>query len=130
MSSRFGGRLVIGDLGRWSLWAAVRRVRSWLGAPTWRRAHFATASEWRALMGSLDVRVDGVRGAVYYPPVGAMARLLARADRWLGARTTMGAAFIAVVGTKAARDRRQAVTHHVRWRQILMSPGTATCAVL
>ena len=26
-----GGRLVIGELGRWSLWAAHRRIRGWLG---------------------------------------------------------------------------------------------------
>lgn len=25
-----GGRLVIGELGRWSSWAAIRRVRGWL----------------------------------------------------------------------------------------------------
>jgi ubiquinone/menaquinone biosynthesis C-methylase UbiE len=25
-----GGRLVIGELGRWSLWAAIRRVKGWL----------------------------------------------------------------------------------------------------
>ncbi|HSL79259.1 MAG TPA: class I SAM-dependent methyltransferase, partial [Pseudolabrys sp.] len=31
-----GGRLVIGELGRWSLWAAYRRIRGWLDHPTWR----------------------------------------------------------------------------------------------
>ena len=29
---RPGGRLVIGELGRWSLWAAKRRVSGWLGS--------------------------------------------------------------------------------------------------
>ena len=29
---RPGGRLVIGDLGRWSAWAARRRVKAWLGS--------------------------------------------------------------------------------------------------
>src|SRR5450759_2795555 len=29
-----GGRLVIGELGRWSFWAAHRRIRGWLGDPT------------------------------------------------------------------------------------------------
>ncbi|OFV94381.1 MAG: hypothetical protein A3G76_11150 [Acidobacteria bacterium RIFCSPLOWO2_12_FULL_65_11] len=97
---RPGGRLVIGDLGRWSTWAAVRRVRGWLGAPTWKRAHFSTAAELRALIESLGVSVDIVRGSVYYPPVAALARLMAPADHWLGALTTAGAAFIGVAGNK------------------------------
>ena len=97
---RPGGRLVIGDLGRWSTWAAVRRVRGWLGAPTWKRAHFSTAGELRAMVESLGVSVDIVRGAVYYPPMAALATLMAPADRWLGGLTTAGAAFIGVAGHK------------------------------
>ena len=38
-----GGRLVIGGLGRWSTWAASRRVRAWLGNEFWRHARFTTA---------------------------------------------------------------------------------------
>ena len=33
---RPGGILVIGELGKWSLWAAARRVRAWFGSPLWR----------------------------------------------------------------------------------------------
>ena len=33
-----GGRVVIGELGRWSMWAASRRLRGWLGSPTRRTA--------------------------------------------------------------------------------------------
>jgi SAM-dependent methyltransferase len=40
---RPGGRLVIGDLGRWSAWAAARRVKAWLGSELWQSAHFSTA---------------------------------------------------------------------------------------
>jgi len=29
---RPGGRLIIGELGRWSSWAASRRIRAWFGA--------------------------------------------------------------------------------------------------
>lgn len=29
-----GGRLTISELGRWSFWAAQRRVRGWMGNPT------------------------------------------------------------------------------------------------
>ncbi len=98
---RPGGRLVIGELGRWSLWALLRRLRGWGGSATWRVAHFRTASELRGLFNSADVPVDAVRGAVYYPPVGAVARPMLRADPWLGRRTTFGAAFLAIAGMKA-----------------------------
>ena len=38
---RPGGRVVIGDLGKWSLWAASRRIRGWTGlAPMWNTARF------------------------------------------------------------------------------------------
>ncbi|MEW5982552.1 MAG: methyltransferase domain-containing protein [Acidobacteriota bacterium] len=97
---RSGGRLVIGDLGRWSTWAARRRVRGWLGSRLWRTAHFWTAAELSALVerGGLSVRT--VRGSVYYPPVGLLARALAPLDRWLGPLATVGAAFIAIAAIK------------------------------
>jgi len=37
---RPGGRLIVGDLGRWSAWAARRRIKGWLGSRLWRSAHF------------------------------------------------------------------------------------------
>lgn len=39
-----GGRLVLGELGRFSVWAAERRVRGWLGSSTWKRARFWSRS--------------------------------------------------------------------------------------
>ena len=45
-----GGRLVIGDLGKWSLWAASRRIRGWYGAEMWRAARFRSAGELRRLI--------------------------------------------------------------------------------
>ncbi|MGJ0508177.1 MAG: class I SAM-dependent methyltransferase [Methylocystis sp.] len=41
-----------------------------------------------------------MRGAVYYPPCGAAARLLAPVDPWLGRRTTLGAAFVVLSAVK------------------------------
>jgi SAM-dependent methyltransferase len=41
-----------------------------------------------------------VREAVYYAPLGLLAKRLARLDRWIGPVTTVGAAFITVVATK------------------------------
>jgi SAM-dependent methyltransferase len=39
---RPGGRLIIGELGRWSFWAAKRRIRAWLGSRLWRRRRGAS----------------------------------------------------------------------------------------
>ena len=91
-----GGRLVIGELGRWSWWAAHRRIRGWLGDRTWRAAMFRTAKELRRLVNAAGLNVAEIRGAVQYPPCGFAARLLAPVDPWLGQQTTLGAAFIAV----------------------------------
>jgi ubiquinone biosynthesis O-methyltransferase len=104
---RPGGRLVIGELGRWSLWAAIRRVRGWFGSPTWRAARFRTAAELRALAEQAGLAVTAIRGAVYYPPAGVLARILAPIDPWLGRLTTFGAAFIALRAA-AARGGRSA----------------------
>lgn len=97
---RPGGRLVLGELGRWSSWAVLRRVRVWLGSTTWRKARFHTPGELRALVQQAGLPVTAVRGAVYYPPTDLLARLLAPADPWLGRVTPIGAAFIALGAVK------------------------------
>lgn len=97
---RPGGRLVIGELGRWSSWAAARRVRAWLGSPLWQLARFRTSKELRALAQRAGLEVIDVRGAVYYPRLGVAARLLARCDGAIGRVTTLGAAFIAIAAVK------------------------------
>ena len=100
-----GGRLVLGDLGKWSLWAAARRFRAWLGrAPIWNAARFRSAGRLWALTEAAGLRVDELRGAIYYPRSRVLARLMAAADPWFGKRTTLGAAFLAVRATKAQSD--------------------------
>jgi SAM-dependent methyltransferase len=101
---RPGGRLIIGDLGRWNAWAARRRIRGWFGSYLWRSAHFSTAANLSRLVAQAGLTVEAVRGSVYYPPVGVLARALAPLDDWLGTVTTIGAAFIAVAATKRAHD--------------------------
>lgn len=93
---RPGGRLVLGELGRLSLWAMSRRLRGWFGAATWKAARFRTAGELRALAEQAGLSVTVTRGAVFYPPIGICARVLAPLDPWLGRFTTFGAAFIAL----------------------------------
>ncbi len=97
---RPGGRLVIGELGKWSTWAAARRIRGWLGSPTWRKARFRTAPELSALAGEAGLTVEVMRGAIYYPRLITFARFMAPLDEWIGWRTTMGAAFLALRAVK------------------------------
>jgi ubiquinone/menaquinone biosynthesis C-methylase UbiE len=97
-----GGRLVIGDLGKWSLWAASRRIRGWLGvAPMWNAARFRSAGELRALVQAAQLRVEHLSGAVYYPRCQWIARQMAGMDPSFGELTTFGAAFLAIRATKA-----------------------------
>ncbi|MBR2813100.1 MAG: class I SAM-dependent methyltransferase [Reyranella sp.] len=105
---RPGGHVLIGDLGRWSLWAAIRRIRGWLGAATWKAARFRTARELRALATAHALVVHGLRGSIYYPPYEWAASLLARFDPWMARWTTFGAAFIAV---SAGKPGRKGLTH-------------------
>jgi len=97
-----GGRLVIGELGRWNLWAAKRRVSGWLGSRVWRSATFRTARALKGLVADAGLAVTAVRGAVYYPPSASMAAVLAHCDLWIGKRTTAGAAFLVVEGSNLA----------------------------
>ena len=97
-----GGRLVIGELHRWSLWTLQRRVRGWAGDSFWRSARFWTASALRDLLADSKLQPGRVRGVAYYPPLGPAARLLAPMDPLLARLGTFGAAFIVVEGVKPA----------------------------
>ena len=95
---RPGGRLVLGDLGRWSTWAAKRRLKGWAGSETWRGARFWSCPDLRALVQAAALVPSACSGCVYLPPFQSCAMPMARLDRrlrWLG---SVGAAFIAVVG--------------------------------
>jgi ubiquinone/menaquinone biosynthesis C-methylase UbiE len=104
-----GGRLVIGELGRWTWWAAHRRIRGWFGNPTWQATGFRTPAQLRGLAALAGLDVAETRGAVHYPPCGIAARLLAQVDPWLGRHTTLGSAFIAVSATKRGETAGQDV---------------------
>jgi ubiquinone biosynthesis O-methyltransferase len=95
-----GGRLVIGELGKWSVWAAIRRIRGWLDAPTWKLASFRTTNELRSLVETHGLTVEHASGSIYYPPNGLAAVLLAPVDPWLARWTSIGAAFVAVAAVK------------------------------
>jgi uridine phosphorylase/SAM-dependent methyltransferase len=119
---RPGGHVVIGELGRWNLWAATRRIRGWLGSPIWKAARFRTSGDLRFLLERHGLTVTAVRGAVFYPPQGLAALLLARFDPWLGRRTTTGAAFIALSATKPAHDINRQGRYHMTGTSDLVPP--------
>lgn len=48
---RPGGRLLIGELRKWSHWSLIRRVRGWFGARPRRDTHFYAGSELRSSPG-------------------------------------------------------------------------------
>lgn len=102
---RPGGRLVIGELNRWSSWAAQRRIRAWLGSRLWRQGRFRTAGELRSLAETAGLDVEAIRGAVYYPRLTWAARYMAPFDARLARMTTLGAAFIAMAAVKPRADR-------------------------
>ncbi len=97
---RPGGRLLVGELGRRSVWAFARRLKGWQGDDFWRTARFFTAAELAGLAKTAGLTVERVGTAVYYPPNGWAASLLAPLDRHLARLTTFGAAFIAVAARK------------------------------
>jgi len=97
---RPGGRLVVGELGRYSLWAASRRVRGWLGSRTWENAHFWSRAELKRHVRDVGLRVDATRGAVHYPPSARLARWLEDIDPRLSRAHAPGAAFLAIAADK------------------------------
>lgn len=101
---RPGGRLILGELGRWSLWAALRRLRGWFGSSVWRKARFRSHRELRALAEAAGLRKAVVEGAIFYPPFGLAARVLAPLDASIGRCTTAGAAFLVLTAEKPLPD--------------------------
>jgi SAM-dependent methyltransferase len=102
---RFGGRLVLGELGRYSSWALIRRVRGVLGSETWWNARFFTPRDLRTLLERASFTDTTTTAAVFYPPVqhafalsayGAMERFGRRYCPWAGA-------FLVVRGRRTGR---------------------------
>jgi SAM-dependent methyltransferase len=84
---RPGGTLIIGELGKWSLWAAVRRIRAWFGSNLWRRGRFRTGGELRYLASQAGLKPGPVLGSIYYPRWQRAVRLLAAYDSSFGRLT-------------------------------------------
>lgn len=106
---RPGGRLVIGDLGKRSYWAARRRIRSWFGARIWRAARFRSAKQLAAVINDSGLTVDAIHGAIFFPPWAPVARVMAQFDLRFGQTTTFGAAFVAIRATKSSERSDPAI---------------------
>lgn len=106
---RPGGRVVLGELARFSLWAAQRRVKGWLGSRTWRSARFTSAGELGRLLRRVGASAVVSRYGLYllpldWPPLVGRADRIERAGRRLGA---VGAAFVVVRAEAPAREPAQ-----------------------
>ena len=99
---RPGGRLVIGELHKWSSWAARRRLRACFGSALWRRGRFRTAGALRRLAQASGLDVETVGGARLLPRLTMAARRMARHDACFARLTTFGAAFVALAAVKPA----------------------------
>ncbi len=97
---RPGGSLIVGELGRYSLWAISRKVRGWLGSPTWRGVHFWSYGNLRKLIVQSGLRFHSGRSAVYFPPVAPAAQFLASYDPALSRLGQFGASFVALRADK------------------------------
>ena len=98
--TRPGGRVVLAELGRHSLWAAWRRAKGWRGSDSWKDAHFFTPGELAALLRRAGTHEVRTRPAAYLPP-GAPSWLQARAiplERRARRLGSLGAAFILARG--------------------------------
>jgi SAM-dependent methyltransferase len=103
-----GGRLVIGELARWSVWAAKRRLGALLGSARWRRARFWTPASLERLVRECGLEPTGRGAAVFYPPSAVAGRLLRPLEARLSRRRrAAGAAFIAVAAEKRGLQGRR-----------------------
>lgn len=98
-----GGRLILGELSPYSFWALGRRMRGWLGADLWRQARFHSPKSLNELALEAGLRIEALRGAVFYPPWWWAARRMAAWDKALSSCITFGAAFLTLVASKPRR---------------------------
>jgi SAM-dependent methyltransferase len=97
---RPGGVFIVGELGKFSWWALSRTVRGWLGSAKWRYARFWSLRQLRRLVIEAGLVFHESRGAVYYPPMASIAKLMSRHDRRMSRLGQMGAAFLTVRADK------------------------------
>ena len=100
--TRPGGRVIVGELHRWSIWAARRKLAALLRGGLWRKVRFWSRRQLCALAENAGLRVREVRGAIFYPPSSWGARVGASIDPWLGRIDAPGAAFMVLAADRPA----------------------------
>ena len=60
---------------------------------------------WPVMRGSRTHAI--VTGAVFYPPLGLAAKVMAPMDPWIGRRTSVGAALLVLSATKPLEKRNE-----------------------
>lgn len=95
-----GGRIVLGELNRWSWWALVRRLKGLVKDTIYNRAHFWSRRELARLLRRNGLVPRAVRVVLHIPPI-RYAAFLKRARRvddrlrrwlpWTGAFITIAA---------------------------------------
>jgi len=101
-----GESLVIADLGRWSAWNLHRWMRGRMGDPLWSHARFWTRGTLNRLLRHAHLDPGGWASAVFYTPGLHNRRGVRTIENALRDRMAIGAAFLAVRGTKPGVDRR------------------------
>jgi hypothetical protein len=86
----------VGELARYSFWAAQRRLKTWRGSKAWREAHFTTAGELRRLLHEAGAPTVSARYGLYLPPwdVPALVRRVEAIERLGRPLGPLGAGFV------------------------------------
>jgi ubiquinone/menaquinone biosynthesis C-methylase UbiE len=69
------GRLVIGELNRFSLWALLRRIKGLFADTIYNHAHFWGRRELERLLWETGFRMTAIRNLLFFPPVNRRAFL-------------------------------------------------------
>ncbi|MEW6325628.1 MAG: methyltransferase domain-containing protein [Nitrospirota bacterium] len=64
-----GGRLVLGELNRFSLWAFLRRLKGLFRETIYNQAHFWSRQELERLLRPNNFHLNAVRLLLYFPPI-------------------------------------------------------------
>lgn len=75
-------------------------MKGWLGSDLWRAAHFRGRGDLLALADRTGPVDATVTGAVFYPPLGLAAKVMAPVDHMIGRAVTTGAAFLVLAATR------------------------------
>ena len=97
------GRMVVGFLNKYSLWALKRRLKSIFKESIWTKARFYSANEMQKLLADAGLKSIESREVIYFPPVEnkLFLKALILIERF-GKRFLSGlGAFIAVKGEKS-----------------------------